>query len=512
MLVVGICRATHVAVYVVLSLCSAVLSRNETHVDVYDIVVIGGGPAGVTAALRARELGASVALVERNALGGTCTNDGCAPTRVLAKAARLVRDAEQFADYGLRGDRPIVDFPAMTVRLNEVVKQLHEKKNIADKLRDSGVALIENAGAAVFTDPQHIQLGDGTQVEGKQFIICAGGRARHLDFPGSEFAKTHHDVWSMTTLPRSVAIIGASATGCQLASIFSAFGSQVTLLELAPRVIPGEDETTSRAVAAAFERRGIEVITGMGGVSRIEQHGNSYTLVYKQHESEAELVVDVVLVAVGWPGNADQLGLEAAGVKSERSYITVDDSLRTSQPHIFAAGDITGRMMLVQGATDEALIAAQNAALGRHRIHEHRVVPHGGFTDPEYGSVGLTEAKAREQHEIVVATVPYADLDRAVIDGRTEGFCKLIVSRETHQILGAHVVGEQAVEIVHIVAAIMQTHSTIVRLAELEIAYPTFAAVVGLAARQILREIGAIPASSSWGTFTASSVAEWERS
>jgi pyruvate/2-oxoglutarate dehydrogenase complex dihydrolipoamide dehydrogenase (E3) component len=307
-------------------------------------------------------------------------------------------------------------------------------------------------------------------------------------------------------------IVGASATGCQLASIFNAFGTDVTLLELAPRVIPGEDETISRAVAAAFKRRGIEVVIGMDGISRIEQRDQGVRVVYKHEDQEHHRDTDVVIMAVGWPGNADRLNLEAAGVTSERNYIVVDDTLRTSQPHIFAAGDITARMMLVQGATDEALIAAQNAVLGRKRIHEHRVVPHGGFTDPEYGSVGMTEAKAREQHEVVVATVPYADLDRAVIDGRPEGFCKLIVSRETHQILGAHVVGEQAVELVHIVAANMETHSTIVRLAQLEIAYPTFAAVVGLAARKILRQLGSVPSSSNWGTFSEPLAAEWERS
>lgn len=480
--------------------------------NTYDIVVIGGGPAGVTAALRARELGASVALIERGEFGGTCTNDGCAPTRVLAKAARLIRDAEQFESYGLRGQKPTADFAAVMAHTQAVIAQLQQKKDIAHSLGEVNVALYANAGAATFADEHQIVLGDGTRVEGKQFIICAGGRARRLDFPGSELAKTHSDVWHMTELPRRVTIIGASATGCQLASIFSAFGSAVTLLELAPRVIPGEDETISRAVAAAFERRGFAVITGMGSVNKLEQHENGQVLFYKHGEGEQQVETDVVIVAVGWPGNADQLKLEVAGVKSERGYITVDDTLRSSQPHIFAAGDITGRMLLVQGATEQARIAAQNAVLGRKRAHEHRVVPHGGFTDPEYGSVGLTEEKAREQHDCIVSTVPYADLDRAVIDGRTEGFCKLIVSRETHQILGAHVVGEQAVEIVHIVAALMQAHSTVVRLAQLEIAYPTFAAVVGLAARNVLRELGAIPASAEWGTFEEPLAAEWERS
>lgn len=478
----------------------------------YDIVVIGGGPAGVTAALRARELGASVALIERGEFGGTCTNDGCAPTRVLAKAARLMRDADQFEAYGLRGQKPTPDFAAVMAHTRDVIHQLHEKKDIGRSLSEVNVALYANAGAAVFDDPHHISLGDGTTIEGKQFVICAGGRARRLDFPGSELAKTHSDVWHMTELPRRLTIVGASATGCQVASIFNAFGSTVTLLELAPRVIPGEDETISRAVSAAFERRGITVVTGMGGIVKLEQRQGNQLLTYKHGDDEKLVETDVVIVAVGWPGNADQLKLDAAGVKSERGYITVDDTLRSSQPHIFAAGDITGRMLLVQGATEQARIAAQNAVLGRKRTHHHRVVPHGGFTDPEYGSVGMTEEKAREQHDVIVSTVPYADLDRAVIDGRTEGFCKLIVSRETHAILGAHVVGEQAVEIVHIVAALMQAHSTVVRLAQLEIAYPTFAAVVGLAARNVLRELGAIPASAEWGTFEEPLTAEWERS
>lgn len=477
--------------------------------EVYDIIVIGGGPAGVTAALRARELGANVALVERGTLGGTCTNDGCAPTRVLAKAARLVRDAEQFAAYGLHGTPPTVDMAAVMERTRDIIAQLHAKKELVGTLEQAGVTVFAGVGEARFVDPYHITFGDDQQLEGRQFIICAGGRSRRIEFPGSEHTLTHSDVWDLQTTPRSVVIVGGSATGCQLGSIFQAFGAEVTLLELAPRILANEDELISKTVTAAFERRGIRVITGIGGTTRLERGADGQTLWYKLGDEEQPLETDAVVVAVGWPGNSDRLGLEAAGVAVERSYIKVDSTLRTSQPHIFVAGDIDGRMMLVQGATDEARAAAQNAVLGRRRSHEHRVVPHGGFTDPEYGSVGLTEAAAREQHDIEVATVPFADLDRAVIDGRTEGFCKLIVSRETHALLGAHVVGEQAVEIVHIVAALMQAHSTIERLAQLEIAYPTFAAVVGLAARQISRALGTTPVATPWGA-SGLPEAEWE--
>jgi pyruvate/2-oxoglutarate dehydrogenase complex dihydrolipoamide dehydrogenase (E3) component len=191
-----------------------------------------------------------------------------------------------------------------------------------------------------------------------------------------------------------------------------------------------------------------------------------------------------------WP-SVGRLGLEAAGVEVERGYVKVDSTLRTNVSHIFAAGDITGRMMLVQSASGEGIAAAENAVLGTKSSYMHRIVPHGGFTDPEYGSVGLTEARARTEFgdAVAVAVIPYAHLDRAVIDGYTDGFCKLIASRETQQVLGAHVVGEQAVEIVQIVAAGMAAGMPVDQLAQMELAYPTFTAIVGLAARKLVRDL-----------------------
>lgn len=477
----------------------------------FAIVVIGGGPAGVTAALRARELGASVALVERGKMGGTCTNDGCTPTRVLAKAARLMRDAEQFGAYGLRGEKPTIDIPALMERTQGVIHQLHAKKESVNHLQQTGVTVFAEAGEAQFEDAHTLLLGDGRRISGEQFLICVGGHARRLPFVGSDLTWTHSDIWNLRDMPEAITIIGGSATGCQLASIFTTFGARVTLLEVAPQVVPSEDALIAETLTDAFIARGMTIVTGMQGVERVEQHQGKLRVTYTHDGQEQQLVTDAVVQAVGWPGNGDSLNLKAADVEVERSYIRVDDTLRTSQPHIFAAGDITGRMMLVQGAIDEARVAAQNAVFGRKQTHEHRVVPHGGFTDPEYGSVGLTEAKAREQHSVSVVTVPYAALDRAVIDGRTEGWCKLVVSRETHAILGAHVVGEQAVEIVHIVAAVMGAHSTVERLAQLEIAYPTFAAIVGLAARQATQELGATAVAELWGAGEQPVVAEWER-
>jgi pyruvate/2-oxoglutarate dehydrogenase complex dihydrolipoamide dehydrogenase (E3) component len=480
----------------------------------FEVVVVGGGPAGVTAALRARELGAEVALVERANMGGTCTNDGCVPTRVLAKAARLVRDAEQFDQYGLEGEAPKVDFLRLLERAQDVVYAAHEKKQLLGQLEAADVRVFDRAGDARFLDSHTLVLGDGRSVQGEKFILCVGGHARRIPLPGSEHALTHSDVWTMKGLPRSVAVVGGAATGCQLASVFASFGSRVRLLEVAPRILAAEDEDVSEGMAETLGRRGIEIVTGIGGVERIEKENGHLRLFYAENGEARTLDAETIVLAVGWPGNVEGLNLEAAGVETRRGgYVLVDDALRTSAPHIFAAGDITGRMMLVQSATNEGNLAAEQAVLGGEHGYRHTIVPHGGFTDPEYASVGLTENRVRSEGlDYAAAVVPYAELDRGVVDGHTEGVCKLLVDRASRRILGAHIVGEQAVEVVQIVATAMRAGMPVEQLADVEFAYPTFTAIVGIAARRILRELGLVAVSPRWGIPERTLGAEWEHS
>ncbi len=479
----------------------------------YDVIVIGGGPAGVTAALRASELGATVALVEKNQLGGTCTNEGCAPTRVMAKTARLMRDSSHFDEYGLRGERPAVDFRALIERTGQTRERLHEKKQLAQHLARAGVTVYLNAGYASFVDSQTIALEDGSHLSARSFIICAGGRARRLSFPGSEAALTYTDVWSLEKLPRSIVIVGGSATGCQLASIFAEFGSEVTVFERDSHLLVREDRLISEAITQAFQARGINALLGAEALERIEPVGEELKVFYRYLGETRDLTVEAVVLAVGWPSNADMLNLAAANVATERGYIVVDPYLRTTAPHIYAAGDINGRMMLVQSASYEGRIAAENAVLGAGQRYVHNVVPHGGFTDPEYASVGMTEDEARStEGDCLVSIVPYADLDRAVIDDHTFGYCKLIVSQASHRILGAHIVGEQALEAIQLVAAGMVADMWVEHLAELELAYPTYTAIVGLAARRLVRELGVMPMAATWQALGAPPVAEWERS
>jgi dihydrolipoamide dehydrogenase len=334
-----------------------------------------------------------------------------------------------------------------------------------------------------------------------------------MDFPGAEHALTHSDVWTMQSLPSSVVVVGAAATGCQLASVFAAFGSRVRLLEVAPRILGGEDGVVSEGVAGVFSRRGIEILTGIGGVDRIDREDGLLRLSYTQNDETRVLDTDAVVLAVGWPGNVEALNLAAAGVETQRGYVAVDDCLRTSAPHVFAAGDLTGRMMLVQSANYEGSLAAENSVLGEDRDYRHAIVPHGGFTDPEYGSVGLTERQARDEYgdeDCAVAVVPYTDLDRGVIDGRPDGSCKLVVSRSSRRVLGAHIVGEQAVEVVQLAATAMGAGMRLEQLANLELAYPTFTAIIGLAARQLVRQLDLIPIAPSWRTPQRPIATEWE--
>jgi pyruvate/2-oxoglutarate dehydrogenase complex dihydrolipoamide dehydrogenase (E3) component len=462
-----------------------------------DVVVVGGGPAGVTAALRARELGAAVTLLESKRIGGTSINDGPAPVRTLARAARLVRDAGTWSTFGLRGSSPAIDLAGVIANASRVANYAHEKKHLGESVRAWGIELVEGAGPAKLLEAHRVGLADGRTWQAERIILAAGGHGRKLPIPGSELALTHSDIWSLQHLPAHVAVVGGAATGCQLASIFQDFGCKVTILELAPCLNPGADEDISRGLARAFAEQGITTITG-ATTERIEQRPDGLNLWFHQDERPGSIQVDAVFFATGWPGNVETLNLDAAGIATERSYVTVNAYLQSSMPHIYAAGDINGRSMLVQSAIYEGNLAAENAVLGPHRRFSHEIVPNGSFTDPEYASVGLTEAEARAEYPCAVAVVRYENLLRPVADAHPDGFCKLIVDARHHYILGAHVLGEYSVEVIQMVAACMAGGMRIEQLAELQLAYPTFTEAVGVAARQLVRELGLVPLAPTW--------------
>ena len=268
--------------------------------------------------------------------------------------------------------------------------------------------------------------------------------------------------------------------------------------------MPRADEDVSAELEQAFRERGIEVVTS-AAVERLEPLEPGVRVVYRTGDETRSVDVDAAFFAVGWPGNADLVDAAAAGVAIERGYVVVDDYLRTSVPHIFAAGDVDGHSMLVSSALLEGRVAAENAVLGPRRRVAHEVVPAGSFTDPEYASVGLTEEQARARYDCAVAVARYEDLLRPVADGQPEGFCKLIVETERRQIVGAHVLGEYSAEVIQMVAACMAAGMRIEEVAELQFAFPTFTEGVSQAAQMLVRELGVRAMPQLWSSLSTPS-------
>jgi dihydrolipoamide dehydrogenase len=285
-------------------------------------------------------------------------------------------------------------------------------------------------------------------------------------------------------------VIGAGATGAQVASIFSGFGARVRLFQSGPRIIPTEDEDVSAAVATAFRAAGIDVRESFGEIESFEAARGGVLMNFVKDGRRESAEAEVVVVAVGWTAETEHLSLGAAGVETNaRGFIGVDSHLRTSAGHIFAAGDVTGRLMLVPQALQDGFVAATNAVLGPKLALEEPPAPIGSFTDPEYAQVGLSEAKARLKHDVVVSVARFDGAVRTIIDGRTTGFCKLIVERGSGAILGCHVVGERAVDIAQLAAVAMSARMSVDALARVPLSFPTHAGILGRAAARAGREL-----------------------
>jgi pyruvate/2-oxoglutarate dehydrogenase complex dihydrolipoamide dehydrogenase (E3) component len=455
-----------------------------------DVLVIGAGPAGVVAALRAADLGAQTTLVTRGEFGGMAANDGPVPVRTLAHAARLIRDARQLGRYGIAVSEPTLEYCRLLARVREVVAEVRTHSSLRGHLDRLGVTIYERAGTARFVDPHTVEADGGLRFHADRTIICTGGASRRLPIPGFELTATHSDAWSLTAVPPSMLVIGGGATGAQVASIFNAFGSRIQLFEAAPRILPTEDEDVSMAVAAAFRQSGIVVREDFGTIECFARAPNGVRMVFSKNGVRHSVEAALAVVAAGWVADANGLNLLAAGVETDRrGFVQVDAYLRTSAPHVFAGGDITGRLMLVPQAIQDGFLAASNAVRGPTMMLGEQVSPIGSFTDPEYAQVGLTEARARETHDIAVATVRFDSTTRTIIDGRTAGFCKLIVDRATYAILGCHVVGERAVEITQVAAIAIAAGIRVDRLAQIPLSFPTYAGILGRAAANATHQL-----------------------
>ena len=332
-------------------------------------------------------------LLEAGQVGGTSLNRGPAPVRTLARAARLARDWSSWATFGLEGPPPVPNLPAVVANSERVARYAHDKKDMAGHLRGHGIDLLEDLGPVGFVDPHTLAADGGRTWSADRIILAVGGHAGRLQIPGADLALTYEDIPSLDSFPRRVAVVGGADTGCQIASIFDDLGATVSLFEAGPVLIPAADASVSAELSHAFRAQDMNVLTDTL-VEALSVDGEAIRVDYRSGPVAAHLIADAVFFAVGWPASLSHLALAAAGVHATPGAIPVDDYLRTNVEHIFAAGDVNGRSMVVQTARMEGRIAAMNAILGATRQATYDVVPSGSFTDPEYGRVGLTEAQA----------------------------------------------------------------------------------------------------------------------
>ena len=385
---------------------------------------------------------------------------------------------------------PALDYVRLLSRVREVVSEVVAHSSLREQIDSAGVTVYENAGTARFADQHTITTEAGLHLQADKIVICAGGVSRQLPIPGFDLTSTHTSAFALTEVPRSMLIIGGGATGMQVASIFNAFGCRIELFETGPRILATEDEDVATAVAAGCRKAGIIVHENFGTINSFEKTSAGVRMNFCKDDRRRSAEADIAVAAAGWIANTTQLNLAAAGVLVDsRGFVKVNEHLATSASHIFAAGDVTGQLMLVPPAIQAGFVAATNAVLGPRARLEAGVNTSAGFTHPEYASAGLTEAAARQRHDVVTSVVHFNSTIRTIIDGRKTGFCKLIVDRKTAKILGCHVVGERAVEIAQVAAVAISAGMRVDDLARVPLAFPTYTGNLAYAAADAARQL-----------------------
>jgi dihydrolipoamide dehydrogenase len=476
----------------------------EETAQVFDLVVVGGGPGGYPAAIRAAQLGLRTALVEKERVGGVCLNWGCIPTKAMLRSAEVLETMQHSAEYGVLADNVRLDYSAVLKRKERVVKTLTD--GVASLLKANGVTVVD--GHAQFVGPRTVEvmgageapLGDGgprynappagdgrplARLEGRNLIVATGSTPLLLPIPGIDLpgVVTSDGAFLLGEVPRRIVIIGASAVGAEWASMFAAFGADVTMVELLATPIPAEDEDLGKALARSFARRGIkvqtrrtvsEIASAAKGRGRGKDGPLRVTITDPDGQRPEQVETDVVLVGVGRRPNTGGLDLERAGVATDqRGWIEVDDRLRTNAPGIHAIGDVTGKVLLAHVASHQGLVASGVIA-GHDERMNYRAVPAATFTHPEVASVGLTEAKAREAgHDVVVGRFPFTALGRAQTYGVTDGLVKVVAERKYREVLGVHIIGPSASDLIPEGVLAMHLEATLDDIADTIHAHPT---------------------------------------
>ncbi|HEX9688157.1 MAG TPA: dihydrolipoyl dehydrogenase [Thermoanaerobaculia bacterium] len=455
----------------------------------YDVAIIGSGPGGYVAAIRAAQLGMSILLVERESkLGGVCTLRGCIPTKALLHTADVLEEARHGSEVGVASREVRLDFPAAMKHKEKVVRQSTNgvsylmKKNKVDLA--TGFGRIAGPGKVAVSGPD----GSETTYSAKNILIATGSTPRSL--PGMEIDHqailSSDSILEVPEVPRSLVVIGSGAVGVEFASMFSRFGSKITVVEILPRIVPLEDEEISRELAASFKRQGIAVYVDTR-VERVTRSETGVEVIARSSGGKTETFrAEKILLAVGRKPLSEGIGLEALGVETDRGYIKIDEYMRTNVPNVYAIGDVVPTPWLAHVASAEGVVAVEHMARGETRPLNYDQIPGCTYCSPEVASIGLTEAAARERgHDVVVGKFPFSAIGKARIINETAGFVKIVAEKKYDEVLGVHIVGPKATELIAEAGAALKLEATSEELVRTIHAHPTLAEAIHEAAEAV---------------------------
>jgi dihydrolipoamide dehydrogenase len=420
----------------------------------FDVVVIGSGPGGYVTAIRASQLGLKTAIVERAELGGICLNWGCIPTKALLKSGEVYETLDHLANYGLSVEKRGFDFGKVVQRSRKVAAQLNQ--GVAFLMKKHKIEVIAGTAKLEKGDPAPkvvVALNDGGSrtVQAKHVILATGARARTVPSvglePDGERVWTYREALVPKSAPNSLIVVGSGAIGIEFASFFRALGSEVTVIEALPRILPVEDEEVSKAAHKAFEKRGIKFRVG-ASVKKLSKSGAGVSVEIEAGGKPETLTGDVAIVAVGIVGNVEDLGLEALGVKIDRTHVVTDEHGATGVPGLYAIGDVAGPPWLAHKASHEGVHCIEHIA-GLKPANLTSPIPGCTYSNPQVASVGLTESQAKEQGlEVKVGRFPFRVNGKAIASGETEGFVKTVFDARTGALIGAHMIGAEVTEMI----------------------------------------------------------------
>ncbi len=456
----------------------------------FDVIILGGGPAGYVAAIRAAQLGLTTAVVEREKLGGVCVNIGCIPTKALLHSAYIAHLLQESKDFGVEASGVKTDYGVAMKRSRRVADQ--NSKGVEFLMKKHKITVVKGSG--VLQPGRKVNVGSDVYEAKKAVVVATGSRVKGIPQIGLEINKTtvisSDEALLLETVPASLAIVGAGAVGMEFADIFHAFGVKVTLIEALPRILPLEDAEASDALTKSYKKRGIEVIAG-ANVTKANAGKDKVTLDVEAGGEKKQITVAAVLMAAGRAVNTEDIGLKECGIQlTDRGFIKVDKDLQTTTPGYYAIGDIAGPPMLAHKGSREGVCVAERIA--GHRPHPIRYdnVPSVTYCHPEVASIGLTEDQCKERKlDYAVGRFPFSANGRARGTGETEGFVKLIRDKKYGEILGAHIVGAHASELIHELAVARENEYTVEEVDLAIHAHPTMSEAIAEAALDSLGRV-----------------------